>query len=87
MAAADDFFALDEDGEFTVAPFDEFHLEARIAPQTRRHTGGVDAGDSIPAAANGDAHQMRSPIAVAAHVTRTMKSAPPTDIAVRARRE
>ena len=55
-AGAGDFFAVDQDREFAVAPRDRLDLDGKVPPQCGRHTGGLDPGHSITAAADGNAH-------------------------------
>src|SRR5687768_10422053 len=53
---AGDFFAVNQDREFAVMSLDGLDLDRQIPPERRRHTGGLDPGHSITAAADGDAH-------------------------------
>lgn len=54
--AANDLFTIHKDGELPVVPLHRLHFEVKIAPQRCRHPGGVNAGDSVTAAADGDTH-------------------------------
>jgi len=59
-AAVDDDVVVDEDLEFAVAPFHQIDIGLELTAKTRRHTDGVDAGDSIRAVADGDASHVTS---------------------------
>jgi hypothetical protein len=48
--------AVDEDRELGVVAFDKLDVHLQLTPQVGRHPGGLDTGDSIAAAADGDRH-------------------------------
>jgi hypothetical protein len=54
-AAVDHHLVVDEDLELAVPAFDEIDFGLQLTAKARRHTDGVDAGDSIRAVADGDA--------------------------------
>ena len=55
-AAANELLTVHKDGELSVASLHHFHLEIQVAPQRCRHTGCLNARDSITAAANSYSH-------------------------------
>lgn len=48
--------AVDEHRELAVVAFDKLDVHLQLTPQVSRHPGGLDTGDSIAAAADGDRH-------------------------------
>ena len=55
-ASVNDLFAIDEHLEFAVVTVFELDVCAKRLAQISRHPGGLNIGDSIPAAANCDRH-------------------------------
>lgn len=55
--AANDLLTIHKDGELPVVPLHRLHFEVKVAPQRRRHPGGLNAGDSVTAAADGNSHR------------------------------
>ena len=53
-AGIDDDAIVDEHLELAVAPMDHGDVLGELAPEPRRHPGGVQAGESVGAVADGD---------------------------------
>ena len=55
-ATADHLLAVYEHRELPVVPLNALNIDAKVALECARHTGGVNAGDSIAATADGHWH-------------------------------
>lgn len=51
----DDALPVHQHLELTIMALDHLHLGSQLAAEPRRHTDGVEPGDSIGAVTNGDA--------------------------------